>query len=162
MFLLLSSYLFAEYGVSFGAGKDASINTYRVGVQKYFSSSIYSNETITLSGFHEVGFGSWRGNNHDKIDVISYSPVFTLNFNSFDGAKLKPYIDAGIGVSYISKKHINDRRFSTGFEFEDRVSLGVSIDGIDVYFRYMHYSNGGFKRPNDGLDIVSIGLNYRF
>ncbi len=163
IFLLFTTLLYSsDFGATFNGGKAGSIEVYRAGLQKYFDDEIYSNELVVLNGFHEVSFGTFLGHDGDKINVIAYSPVFILKLKSFSSSYIKPYIDAGIGASYITRKKINGKRFSTGFEFEDRVSLGFSVDNIDLYLRYMHYSNGGIKNPNDGIDIALVGINYRF
>lgn len=151
-----------EYGVSINVGKSGSIESYRVGLQKNFNKILYSNETISLNGFHELGIGTLRGHNGDHIDLISYSPVFTLNFNRFNSSTIKPYIDGAIGVSAISRKTINSKDLSSTFQFEDRVSLGLSLDNINLYIRLIHYSNGGIKEPNDGINIVNLGIDYKF
>jgi lipid A 3-O-deacylase len=46
--------------------------------------------------------------------------------------------------------------------FEDRIGVGIRIKNMDLNFRYMHYSNAGFKEPNDGIDIFIGTLAWYF
>ena len=71
-------------------------------------------------------------------------------------------MDFGIGIAFLSDTLIDNKNMSSSFQFEDRISIGITRDNIDMYVRYMHYSNGGIKKPNDGINMGLVGINYRF
>jgi len=166
VFIILSlsfSTLLAKdgYGVSVNGGRGSTVDIARLGLQKDFQSVIYSNDTFNIKGFHELGLNYWNGNNRN-ISAISYSPVFLLDFNKFATKDYKPYVDFGIGIAFLSDTLIDNKNMSSSFQFEDRLSIGITRDNIDMYVRYMHYSNGGIKKPNDGINMGLVGINYRF
>lgn len=151
----------SDYSISVNVGESNKIDIYRLGIQREFCSTVYSFDSFSIKGFHEVGLGYWDGQ-RNNVKTISYAPVFKIDFHNFSANEYKPYLDLGIGVALISNKKIDNRDMSSTFQFENRVSLGVTRGDWDIYFRYMHYSNGGIKKPNQGIDISSIGFNYRF
>ncbi|MCK9337243.1 MAG: acyloxyacyl hydrolase [Arcobacteraceae bacterium] len=150
-----------DFGVSVNAGRGSSIDIFRLGLQKSFDSIIYSNESISLKGFHEVGLNHWSGN-RNNLWALSYSPVFVIDFNKYAYTTYRPYIDLGVGVAFLSETQIDNKDMSSSFQFEDRISIGLRKENIDFYIRYMHYSNGGVRKPNHGLNMGLVGINYRF
>jgi len=66
----------------------------------------------------------------------------------------------GIGASYISATSIGSREKSTGFQFSDELSLGVSdaSETVRLAFQYRHISNLGIKTPNNPVDFRGLTL----
>ncbi len=57
----------------------------------------------------------------------------------------------------------NDRRFGTAFNFGDHLALGrVLDDRNELALRVKHYSNGGIKQPNPGINFVQLRLVHWF
>jgi len=150
-----------QYGISVNMGISNDIEIYRIGVQKPFDGSIFEFENFTIEGFHELGFNYWMGE-RNNIHALSYSPVFKFLPTYYQYKKYQPYIDLGIGIALASDTKIDNRNLSSAFLFEDRISLGLTHDVWDFYFRYMHYSNAGLQTPNEGIDIYLLGFNYSF
>ncbi|NOX34314.1 MAG: acyloxyacyl hydrolase [Deltaproteobacteria bacterium] len=149
------------YGLSFGYGQaDPDIDVYRVGLKKDFSSRWLETKTGYLSGYFELSLNHWEHNNED-INGIALSPVFAYYFGQKSNL-IKPYIEGGIGVTYIDEYHIADRNLSTNFQFEDRIGIGARIGFVDLNFRYMHYSNASIKAPNHGIDILMFTTAIQF
>lgn len=163
LFCLLSGLVYAssDYGVSVNTGRGGHIDLHRVALQKTFSNTIYSFDSFNIKGYHELAYGKFKGQDHSR-SVISYTPVFVLDFDKLFFDSYKYYVDLAVGVSRISHTHIDSRRISTKFQFEDRISFGITRENWDLYLRYIHYSNASIKKPNDGIDIALLGLNYRF
>ena len=160
---LLQSVLMAQnldlaLSMDVGESKDG-IDIYRVGIQKEFDTTFYENETLYISGYHELSLNYWEKNSAN-IAAIAYSPVFTLNF--ITSSEYTPYIEAGVGVAALSNKKIDSRDLSSTLQFEDRFGVGLKRANFDFHIRYMHYSTGGFKKPNDGIDIFLAGFAYNF
>ncbi|MDX9795265.1 MAG: acyloxyacyl hydrolase [Arcobacteraceae bacterium] len=149
------------YGISVNAGISNDIEIYRMGIQKPFNATLFEFESFTIEGFHELGFNYWIGE-RNNIHALSYSPVFKLLPTYYQYKKYQPYIDLGIGIALASDTKIDNRNLSSAFLFEDRISLGLTHDVWDFYFRYMHYSNAGLQTPNEGIDIYLLGFNYTF
>jgi len=149
-------------GISLGIGKSRdSINIYHLGFQRQFGGTLLESRMGHLSGYHEGSLNCWK-HERESIRQIAYSPVFTYELVDF-GSGVFPYLEAGIGISYLSGKTINGRDLSTRFQFEDRVGIGVTIgeeNRHNLNLRYVHYSNAGIKQPNEGIDIFMISYTY--
>lgn len=146
--------------VGAGVSRHNEISIYRLGLRKDSEYKFFQNPTGWLSGYYEVSAGFWYEGD-DRIYTGAFSPVFVYYFGPPD-MKIQPYIEAGIGVAGISETHLGPRNFSTGFQFEDRIGVGVKMDYVDVSIRYMHYSNGSISQPNDGIDIFIATAGYSF
>ena len=145
-------------GFSYGQSKD-SIDIYRLTLRKDFGSRWWESDIGYLSGYWEGSLNYWNGRGDDNYG-IAISPVFAYYFNTSEN--LHPYIEGGIGVSLWSRDTMGPRDLSSSFLFEDRIGLGLRMKHWDLSFRYMHYSNAGIKKPNDGIDIFIGSVNYRF
>lgn len=149
------------WGVSFGYGEaDPDIDIYRVGIKKDFRAKWFETSVGHLSGYFELSYNRWE---HDTGEVNGYafSPVFAYYFGK-ESNFIRPYIEGGIGVTYIDEYRIADRNLSTNFQFEDRIGVGARIGFFDINARYMHYSNASIKSPNHGIDIWILTTAIQF
>ena len=155
----LSSYV-DGVTASYGKSHDG-IKIYRIGLRKDFDSKWAKSSVGYFSGYYELSFNYWKGKtNHNKTNYgIALSPVFGYYF---DFGEVKPYVEAGIGVSLFKNTFIDNRNMATNFLFEDRIGVGVRVNNFDFSFRYMHYSNASIKAPNDGIDIFIGSISYKF
>ncbi|NIN01179.1 MAG: acyloxyacyl hydrolase [candidate division Zixibacteria bacterium] len=148
--------------ISLGIGKSKdSISIYRLGFQEQFGRIWFESKRGHLSGYHEASLSCWE-HERESIQQAAYSPVFSYSFAGLS-SRILPYLEAGIGIGYLSKKTINGRDLSTRFQFEDRIGIGVKIGKEkrhDLSFRYMHYSNASIKQPNDGIDIFIFSYTF--
>ncbi len=163
LLLLCNTESYALDRISLGAGKSKeSINICRLGVQREFDSKWLKWKTGYFSGYHEVSLNYWEYGN-ESIKGVAYSPVFIYGFQL--NRNIFPYLEAGVGVSYISEKTIKGRDLSSHFQFEDRVGIGAKIGRRkihDLNLRYMHYSNAGIKQPNQGISMFMFSYAYSF
>ncbi len=149
------------WGVSFGYGEaDPDIEIYRVGIKKDFWTEWFETRVGYVSGYFELSYNHWEYNDQD-INGVALSPVFVYYFGDKNNA-FRPYIEGGIGVTYIDDTTIADRDMSTNFQFEDRIGAGIRWEFIDLNFRYMHYSNASIKQPNHGIDIFMFTTSIQF
>ncbi len=168
--VLLASAFVATFGISeglnnyidgitlnIGESKD-NIKIYRLGLQKDFNSRWGESSIGYLSGYYELSLNYWKWNS-DKNYGVALSPVFAYYFKAGD---FRPYIEGGIGGSYWSKTKIRHRDIGSHLHFEDRIGAGVRYKNIDFNFKYLHYSNAGLKKPNNGIDIFIGAISYKF
>lgn len=149
------------WGVSFGVGQSSdSIDIYRAGLLKQWNVRWLENKTGYLNGYFELSYNRWEDGGED-VNAVAFSPVFQYVFK-MTNATWSPYIEAGIGVACLDDYSINDRNLSSNLQFEDRFGAGIRIKNLDISFRYMHYSNADFKKPNDGIDILIATLAWYF
>ncbi len=159
---LLSFSISAEeknYSISADIGRaNGNIDGYRLGLQTEFTSWLHGHD-IPLSGYIEGSLNYWNGSG-DESYAIAVAPVFVLPL--CNNCNYTPYVEAGIGIAFISEKKIDDRDLSSSFQFENRVGVGIKTKEIDFHVRYMHYSNGSTSQPNDGLDLFLAGMAFKF
>lgn len=148
-----------DYSISADIGRaNGNIDGYRLGLQKEFTDWLHGHD-IPLSGYIEGSLNYWESSD-DESYAIAISPVFVLPL--CDSCNYTPYIEAGIGIAFISEKKIDDRDLSSSFQFENRVGVGIKTKEIDFHVRYIHYSNGSTSQPNDGLDFFLAGMAFKF
>lgn len=146
--------------VSFGIGESKDhIHIYRLGGKVNFKSTWFESDYGKLSGYYEASLHYWEKGN-DQIYGVAFSPVFVYYIGAGSDT-FQPYVEAGIGAAYISKTKINGRNMATHFQFEDRIGAGIKIGSYDFNARYMHYSNAGIEKPNDGIDIFMFTVAYK-
>ncbi|MBL1292666.1 MAG: acyloxyacyl hydrolase [Thiotrichales bacterium] len=155
----------ADDRISIGIGDaNEDIDVFRIGLQRDFSKRWLRDRSWGLSGFWELSVSRWDSvGDDDSINAVAFSPVFTCSPNRSTG--FKPYIEGGIGVAFISDTELGARDFSTGFQFEDRIGVGILFgrqQQHDLNFKFLHYSNADIEMPNDGIDIFMLSYGYAF
>ena len=100
-------------------------------------------------------------NQHDTNFVFALSPVLQFPISDMDQSEL--FIELGIGIALLSDTEFAGKNVSTNFQFEDRLGLVYRYGDRREHklaLRYFHYSNGGMKKPNPGLDFMSLSYTY--
>jgi len=143
--------------LSIGQSKD-KIDIYRLGLRKDFDAKWAKSSVGYFSGYWELSANYWNWKSESNFG-IALSPVFAYYFDLGD---FKPYVEGGIGGSWWSKTHIKNRNIGSHLHFEDRIGAGVRYKNLDFSFRYMHYSNAGLVKPNNGIDIFIGSISYKF
>jgi len=97
---------------------------------------------------------------HQTNFVFALSPVLQYPVGYIKNVPL--FIEAGIGFSLINDTSFAGKNVSTHYQFEDRLGIVAKASDFSIGLRYLHYSNAGFKRPNPGLDFISLSFSKRF
>jgi lipid A 3-O-deacylase len=151
--------------VEIGAG--SKVQMMRFSAQKNWQKSWFESSGSHLSGYWDLNLAQWRGNafqnvsgQHQNITTVGLTPVF--RYERAD--KLGWYGEGGIGVSLLSKLYDNDdKRLSTHFQFADHIGAGyVFRNDWEIGAKIQHYSNGGYKKPNSGVNWLVVKAAYRF
>ena len=120
-----------------------------------------------MSGFWDASVGVWRANQYQDVPGqkqhladIGFTPVFRFERDDKKGF----FAEGGFGVHYLSKLYDNDGyRLSTHFEFGDHVGVGYAFNNQWVLgMNIRHFSNGGIKKPNTGVNFIEVKLSQRF
>jgi len=111
--------------------------------------------TGKLTGYWDLGYTYWQaGDEAGGRHSVSFAPVFVYEFGQ---GNLKPFIEAGVGVSLFTGTTAGDQKFGSAFNFEDRLGAGLKIGETQkVGLRVIHYSNASIKEPNDGIESYSL------
>ena len=132
-----------------------------------------------LFRYPKYGFGYYRGNlNHiildpDKQTGFGKPHALYAFFASpiVREERFRFYYDISLGLSYkfdtydpvqrpynilvgANKNVYFTLQFSTEFILHERSALGVGVS-------YQHFSNGSLKKPNNGIDLLSVNLSYQ-
>lgn len=138
----------------YGIGLD-EVDIFRLGF-RMDTHTLSVDKVGRLAGYIEASVNFWNGD--ENMYVLAISPVFAYYFGS--NWAVRPYLEAGIGFSYISNSQINERVLTSHFQFEDRMGIGVRTRRVDYNFRFMHYSNANFKTPNEGMDMLVLSVGF--
>ncbi|MDB5919695.1 MAG: Lipid deacylase [Massilia sp.] len=151
--------------VEFGTG--SKVQMLRFSAQKNWERSWFESNGTHLSGYWDANLAQWRGNayqnrsgEHQNITVVNLTPVFR-----FERADKKGwYAEGGIGVSLLSELYDNDdNRLSTHFQFGDHIGAGYVFDNKwELGAKIQHYSNGGYKKPNSGVNWLVVKVARHF
>ena len=154
-------------GYSVEAGGGEHVQVLRLSAQKDWNKNWFATSGYHLSGYWDANLAYWRANRWDDIAgnrknlaVVGVTPVFRWEADD----KLGLYGEAGIGASVFSSVYTNThRQLSTAFEFADHVGVGyVFSNKLDLGVRLQHYSNGGIKHPNGGVNLALVRASYKF
>ena len=146
--------------VTLSAGWSDDFDTpFRIGLRGDTDYRWFDSGTGYLSANYELALSRFADSERPAT-AISLSPVLTYNFKT--STRFEPFVEFGIGLSWVSEKNIGQSECGSHFQFEDRLGAGFRIGAHDWTLRYIHYSNAGFEEPNDGLDLVMLNYGYRF
>lgn len=163
---LASASAAAVDGVAVEGGRGDGTDMGRVAVQWNWNKRWFEGKQWHVGGYWDLALGYWRRDDtlpgqNENITEIGLTPVFRLQQNDLKGA----YFEAGIGAHLLSRTTIGDKRLSTQFQFGDHLGLGYRFGAkgaFDLGYRYQHLSNGGIKKPNNGINFHQIRLQYHF
>lgn len=166
--LLFSGSAFAVDGVSVEYGNGDATDMVRAGLIWNWDKQWFTEGDWHVTGFWELSLGRWDGHsgagNNQNITDIGITPVFRFQQKKPSG--MAPYLEAAIGFHLISPTFINgDRKFSTALQFGDHLGAGVRFGDrqqFDLGYRFQHLSNGGIKKPNQGINFNQVRFAYLF
>lgn len=113
-----------------------------------------------LNVYFETSVNFWEygeTNERDTNFVWAISPVIQYPIGSINQKKM--FVEFGIGLSMLVDTNFAGKDVGGHFQFEDRLGLMMKFgtnDEHQVALRYFHYSNGGLKSPNPGLDYIAL------
>lgn len=148
-------------------GGGAKVQMVRIGVQSDWRRRWFQGNGWHLGGYWDASLAQWRGNayrdvdgQHQNITNIGLTPVFRYQRDDLKGW----YGEGGIGVNLISELYNNDsNRLSTAFQFGDHIGAGyVFNNGWEAGMKIQHFSNGGFKKPNSGVNFLVLKVSRSF
>jgi lipid A 3-O-deacylase len=120
-----------------------------------------------LGAYWDVQFAQWRGSTyrnvpgaHQDITDLGLTPVFRWQADERKGW----YVEGGIGLHLLSELYDDGNNvLSTRFQFGDHVGAGYVLpSGWDLGVKFQHFSNGGIKDPNSGVNFVVLKLGRAF
>ncbi|HEV7855409.1 MAG TPA: acyloxyacyl hydrolase [Herminiimonas sp.] len=165
--IFMHSACFAVDGVSAEVGFGAKVGMARAGLQWDWDKQWFQSNGTYVGGYWDATLEQWQGTRYQgrsganqNITTIGITPVFRYQNTSRKGF----YAEAGVGIHLQSALYDNDgKQESTAFLFGDHLGVGyVFSNKMDLGLKLQHFSNGGIKEPNDGVNFVVLGLRYHF
>jgi lipid A 3-O-deacylase len=150
--------------LEFGAGNKTQF--VRGSLQWKFQRALYESDNLAIKGYWDLSLAQWRGTRYQgrpgdnqNLTEIGITPMFRIQQ---PGSKF--YGEAGIGAHVLSELYDNNgRKLSTALEFGSQLGIGYNLSPrADVGLSIQHYSNGGIKHPNSGVNFVSLKVSYYF
>ncbi len=95
---------------------------------------------------------------NENLKIYAIDPL-VFSYNLLENLSL----ELSVGLTYLSDKNISDKQFGMHFHFKDTASLVWSLNkDIDIQTSYTHYSNASLNKNNDGINLLSLGMAYKF
>ena len=148
-------------------GNAAKVQMVRFSAAKDWSARWFQSNGTHLSGYWEASAGFWTESQYRNISGntahlwdVGFTPVFRFENDTKKGI----YYEGGIGVHRLSKLYDNDTyRLSTHFQFGDQIGVGYVFDNNwEIGGKIQHFSNGGYKKPNTGVNYLEVKAAYHF
>lgn len=145
--------------VSVEIGSGRNVQMARVAVQSKWERRWFQGNGTHLGGYWDLSLAQWRGSahqdvkgRHQHLTGVGLTPVFRLQADDMQ----RWYFEGGIGIHLLSKLFDNNSDYlSTKFQFGDHIGAGyVFQNGWEAGLQLQHFSNGGVKRPNSGVNFL--------
>lgn len=93
-------------------------------------------------------------------NVLEFIPVFRFNYSRLN---LLSFMETSVGVSVFSRTSLNQKTFSTNFQFANSLAFGGYFTPQSSWsLQLQHYSNNSIKLPNNGINFYNLNFAYRF
>lgn len=117
-----------------------------------------------VTHYYLVGYSYWQSldieGQEGVINALEFVPVFRFNWSYSNWLS---YLETSVGLSVLSKSRINDKRFSTNFQFTDSLAIGGYLTEKSTWsLQLQHYSNNSIKLPNNGINFYNFNYSYRY
>ena len=145
--------------VGYGSSTD-NIDIYKVSIKKDLNKYFFERRYKYLPRYYETSLSYWKAESGGNISSISFTPMYRYDFNQYYDST--PYIEIGIGLSYLSESKLDSENFGTHVQFEDVIGIGYKFSDFDLSFRYIHYSNAGMDSNSAYVDFSMISISYEF
>ena len=158
-----NSKLFLGVGAGEGGGAHGgSFKAYRLSYQKTLSSNNYYN----FDYISDIGLNYWKDDSRlsESDKLTATSDLDTSNVSISYSRIIRKYIakntffDIGAGLSLHNNDSMYGSDMGTAYQFESRIGLGYERETYRSIVNFFHYSNGGVKRENDGVDIIMLSI----
>jgi len=165
--MCLHSSCHALDSVSLEAGGGNHTQLLRLAGQWNWKRQWWQSNGTHIGGYWDMNVARWHGTRFENrpdatqdITALGITPVFRWQSDTGTGL----YGEAGIGLRYLSKLYDNNgRQLSTNFEFASQLGAGYVFPGHwDIGLLFQHFSNGGIRHPNSGVNFGVVRLRYRF
>lgn len=119
-----------------------------------------------LEGITEAYVSRWNVKDNGGRAGFTHFGVVPLLRYRFEEGRSPWFIEAGVGLTYMDRTYrTSEKQFSTHFNFADVLGAGRNFgEGRrqEVSLRLTHFSNGGLRHPNPGMNLVRLRYGVMF
>lgn len=117
-----------------------------------------------FSHYYQLGLNYWQSldtNGQEGVNnVLEFIPVFRYSFAEEEWLS---FIETSVGVSVFARTEMDDRQFSTNFQFANGLAVGGFINTKTSWaIQLQHYSNNSIRLPNNGINWYNLNIAYRY
>jgi lipid A 3-O-deacylase len=161
--------------LSYGKGKPDQLEGYRIALQSYWPFIGFAQSALNLTGYWDLSFANWKVTPNllpaqfsqpSTIKTLAISPMIRLQTRKNCLLSSQPYLEIGIGATWLSNNHLGHRNLGGQFAFQDLLGIGLRWSMIQAWslsYHYLHYSNASVLPPNQGIDVkhlLSVGYEF--
>ncbi len=162
----LQSSSYAVDSASLEYGTTSKVKLIRASAQWDWQNKWWQSNGTHIGGYWDLSLADWHEsrynntNNSREFADIGFTPVFRFQSDDKKGF----YGEAGVGVHLFSELYKNDGdKLATAFQFGDHLGAGyVFRNGLELGVKFQHFSNGGIKKPNGGVNFAVVKASYHF
>jgi len=154
-------------GASLDVGDGTAVKMIRVGLQSQWDRRWFASNGTHVSLYWDATLAQWRGSAYQgvagrrqELTDLGLTPMLRLRADNGLGW----YLEGGIGLHLLSALYDNDHdKLSTHYQFGDEIGAGyVFSNGWEAGARLSHFSNGGLKEPNSGVNFLMLRVKKSF
>lgn len=161
-----------QKGISIASGYGAAhIVPFRIGFQKTLNRDWHPKNAWPITGYVEGSLYDLKGQkgpkagSHRQLCAAALALVFRFNREKPIASDLYPYIEIGVGGSWLTRQEIGGRELGMHFQFEDRLGIGCRFGEkkqYDLGYKAVHFSNAYLGNSNHGINLHLMTLGYWF
>ena len=164
----VESNAFDRYGYAIGPGKDKSYSA-QFTLRSDWNCVLGHIGNWHITGHWEFNISRWApyeaSDQAETVYDVGITPLFRIRPYRSCAQLNVPYIEAAVGVHYLTETEFRRRKFSTHFQFGDYVGAGIQYGDSLQYelgLRFAHHSNADLDTPNIGIDFLTLHWVYKF
>lgn len=111
-----------------------------------------------------AALGQWHSTAPKNQNLTTVATSLALRFYPITVLHQYPaYILASAGPAYLSSRKFGLNTQGSNFSIQSNAGLGIEFNQFDLNLRWVHYSNAGLAKPNEGFNVLYLlSLGYLF
>jgi hypothetical protein len=159
-----------RFGVFAAIGDgDGSIESVAFGLDYHPKATWFEGGDWGLVSYFELLVGYWEADEgHTGVTSLHEGGLTCYLRHIRSGnisTALRPYIDAGVGLHYVTEDEIEGKELGKQWLAGSNVGCGIVIgesERVDIGIRLRHLSNGGIEEINWGINHLMLRTAIRF
>ena len=152
-----------EYSIAM-MHSEADVAGFKVGFRWFPESDLAFLSGTNFTHYYHLAYNYWQSldvsGQEGVNNVVELSPIFRYNISKDNWFS---FIETSVGISVFSRSSMNEKQFSTNFQFANMLAVGGYIsEKASWNLQLQHYSNNSIKLPNNGINFYNFGISYKY